>query len=983
MDTDRNLLFGVLALQAELIDPARFAEACVAWTGCKSQLLGDLLVERGWVTPADRAVLDRLLELQLKRHGDARSVLGAVADEQVRGYLSFLDDVDVRGTLDTLQSPSGHVLLSTLDTLPETRERYTLTRLHAQGGIGQVWLAHDGALGRDVALKELRPERAENPGVWARFLEEAKITGQLEHPGIVPIYELSRRDEGEHPFYTMRFVRGRTLTEAIRAYHPGRRDGLAGPLDLLGLLNAFVGVCNAVAFAHSRGVIHRDLKGQNVVLGDYGEVVVLDWGLAKLVDGPDGERHPLSVTPETDRPRAATLTGQALGTPSYMAPEQAAGRLDAIDRRTDVYGLGAILYEILTGQPPFVGSDTQDLLRRVSEEDAVPPRRVDPAAPAALEAVCLKAMARAPDRRYATAAEVGREVQRFLADEPVSARREPLATRLGRWGRRHKTLVTGTALALVLATAALAVGSVMVGREHAVAVRQRDRAESNLALATQVVEEMYTEVAEALGDQKQMDNYQRDILEKALRFYGRSVLPQSREPAVRLAAGRAGLRVAQIQGKLGREKQAIAACEEALGLLRPLDTERPSTPVYRQALAAGYQTLGSLSAAVGKRDEAEAALKRAQSLAEALVATRPQAPEYRADLAKVQNALGDLYYRTSRVDEAEATFDRSLSLYRELAAGRSGVDPYRVPFATLLINLSLLYRDTNRLSRAEEAVRAAVTSFRELLAGHPGSVAHESSLVSALNSLGSYSRDQGRPGEASAAYKEALAHQDRLAADHPDRIDYAATTGAILLNLGNLDNNDKGEHQAACVWYERAVKQLELVMQREPGHSRSREYLCYSHRGLADALSAQGRFADALGHWDQALKFDDGKRRDRLLAYRALNLARMGNTDLARMAVDDLTAKPTSHGEILYNGACVYSLSAAASTRVRDVNSFASRAVGLLTEAIEGDYYKAPGRFAFLRKSLRESADFAPLRERPDFRALIGDLDFPADPFTR
>jgi tetratricopeptide (TPR) repeat protein len=311
------------------------------------------------------------------------------------------------------------------------------------------------------------------------------------------------------------------------------------------------------------------------------------------------------------------------------------------------------------------------------------------------------------------------------------------------------------------------------------------------------------------------------------------------------------------------------------------------------------------------------------------------------------------------------------------------VDPYRVPYANLLINLSLLYRDTNRLPLAEEAAKAAVKSFRELLASHPGSVAFESSLVSALNSLGSYSRDRGRPAEASAAYEEALAHQERLVADHPDRIDYASMTGAILLNLGNLYNNDKSEHQTACDWYERAVKQLELVIQREPGHAKSREYLCYSHRGLADSLSAQGRFADALGHWDQALKFDDGRRRDRLLAYRALNLARMGKSDLARTAVDDLTAKPRAHGEILYNGACVYSLSAAASTRARDVDLFASRAVGLLTKAIDGDYYKAPGRLTFLRKSLRESADFVSLRARPDFRALLSDLDFPADPFTR
>jgi serine/threonine protein kinase len=983
LDTDRNLLFGVLALQAELIDAARFTEACVAWTACKDRPFGDLLVERGWISLVDRAVLDRLLEIQLKQHGDAHSGLLALADEQVQCYLSFLDDAEVRNTLDTLQTQSGHVLISTLDSLPETRERYTLTRLHARGGIGQVWLAHDSALGRDVALKELRPERAANPGIGSRFLEEARITGQLEHPGIVPIYELSRHIDDEQPFYTMRFVRGRTLTEAIRAYHQERRENRAGPLDLLGLLNAFIGVCNAVAYAHSRGVIHRDLKGQNIVVGDYGEVVVLDWGLAKLVDSPDGETGLSSVALEPKQFHAATLIGQALGTPSYMAPEQAAGQLDAIDKRTDVYGLGAMLYEILTGQPPFAGSDTQEVLRRVSEDVALRPRQIDPAVPAALEAVCLMAMAKRPERRYATAAELADEVRRFLADEPVSAWREPLTIRVGRWGRRHKALVNSLAVALMVATVGLAVGYIMVGRERAVAVSQRNRAESNLALATQVVEEMYTEVAEALSDQKQMDNYQRDILEKALRFYARSVLPQSREPAVRLAAGRAGLRVAQIQGKLGREKEAIAACEEALSVLGPLDTERSSTPEYKQALATGFQTLGSLCGDVGKRDEAEAALKRAQSLAEALVAAQPAGPEYRADLAKILNDLGALYYRAERYDEAETRLDRSLSLYRELAAERSGVSPYRVPYANLLINLSLLYRDTHKFTQAEEAARAAVTSFRELLAGQPGSVAYESKLVSALNSLGGYSRDQGRPADASAAYKEALTHQERLSAAHPERIDYSYMKGAILLNLGNLENNDKGDYQTACDWYQRAVKQHELSLERQPSHSSSRQGLCFAHRGLADSLSALGRYPEALSHWDQALKFDDGLRRDRLLAYRALNLARMGSADLARTAIDNLTAKTPTHGEILYNGACVYSLSATAVIQARDVDSFASHAVELLTRTLEGNYYKAPGRLTFLRKSLRESADFASLRARPDFRTFLSDLDFPADPFTR
>src|SRR5206468_9631777 len=158
---------------------------------------------------------------------------------------------------------------------------------HAPGGIGRVGLAYDSDLGREVALKELRPERSGNPVLADRFLNEAQITGQLEHPGIVPVYELTQRAEDRQPFYTMRFIKGRTLTDALRAYHQKRAAGRPEPLEQIALLNAFVAVCHAVAYAHSRGVIHRDLKGQNVVLGDFGEVIVLDWGFAKVLGQAD------------------------------------------------------------------------------------------------------------------------------------------------------------------------------------------------------------------------------------------------------------------------------------------------------------------------------------------------------------------------------------------------------------------------------------------------------------------------------------------------------------------------------------------------------------------------------------------------------------------------------------------------------------------------------------------------------------------------
>src|SRR5262245_13676531 len=281
---------------------------------------------------------------------------------------------------------------------PRSAERYVRLALHDQGGMGRVWVARDTGLNRDVALKELHPELAANGVALARFIREALITGQLEHPGVVPVYELAGDGDQRQPFYTMRFVKGRTLAQASVDYHQKRVTGADASLDLSALLHAFVTVCNTIGYAHSRGVIHRDLKGQNVILGDFGEVVVLDWGLAKWVDAPESPeeaaRGYMSDNPDL------TLQGQTMGTPASMAPEQAAGRHDEVDHRTDIYGLGTLLYEILTGQTPFAGGTTHEVLQRVRNEEPTPPRRHCADVPPGLEAVCLRALAKKPADRY-------------------------------------------------------------------------------------------------------------------------------------------------------------------------------------------------------------------------------------------------------------------------------------------------------------------------------------------------------------------------------------------------------------------------------------------------------------------------------------------------------------------------------------------------------------------------------------------------------
>jgi tetratricopeptide (TPR) repeat protein len=333
---DRNLLFGILALQADLISRDALIGAMSAWAVNKATPLGQILRDQGALDADGHALVEALVRRSLDRHqGSAEQSLAALSSlGSARQDLERIADADLHASLAHVAAAPPADGATTVGRPTSSGLRFRVLRPHARGGLGEVFVAHDEELHREVALKEIQEKHADQPDSRARFLLEAEITGGLEHPGIVPVYGLGSYADGR-PFYAMRFVRGDSLKDAIEHFHradgPEREPGERA-LALRGLLRRFIDVCNAIAYAHARGVLHRDLKPGNAMLGRYGETLVVDWGLAKAVGRKEGdpgsEEGTLRPTAASDS--APTQLGSALGTPAYMSPEQAAGRWDLL-----------------------------------------------------------------------------------------------------------------------------------------------------------------------------------------------------------------------------------------------------------------------------------------------------------------------------------------------------------------------------------------------------------------------------------------------------------------------------------------------------------------------------------------------------------------------------------------------------------------------------------------------------------------------------
>ena len=804
MAADRQLLFGLLALQNGIVNQGQLVAAFQAWTLDRSRSLADHLVDRGDIDDEDRTAIDALVTRHLKRHGGdvEKSLVAVPAGRSMRESLARLGDADIATSLGHLgavltraATDGDHTASYDINVVISSGSRFRVLRPHASGGLGAVFVALDAELNREVALKQILPRHADDPDSRRRFLLEAEITGGLEHPGMVPVYGLGTDALGR-PYYAMRFIRGDSLKEAIAQFHAdGRlqRDAAARSLELRKLLRRFLDVCNAIEYAHSRGVLHRDIKPSNIIVGRHGETLVADWGLAKALGRIDaaetcGER-PLVPSPSSGT--AETLPGRALGTPAYMSPEQAAGDLDRVDARSDVYGLGATLYSLLTGRPPFAGRDVGEVLRAVGRGEVMPPRAVNPSIDRPLEAVCQKAMNVEPRDRYASARALADDLERWMADERVSAWSEPFSRRAFRWMRRHRTFViTATAAVLV---ALLGVGAILVMRAQTNAELRAANAvmQDRFTLAINAIKTFHSGVSDdVLLKQSEFADLRGKLLRESRDFYRRleDTLRGQADRSSRRALGQAYFEVAELTAKIGSVEDALAVHRQALALRRDLLAESPDAPEVRADLCDSLKAVGLLLNETNHPDEALSHLLAAKSALEGVYRTDPAGVRLRAGLASCLTGIGLVQSRTGHSSQASDSFGDARAILEKLTKDDPANTQFQNDLATTYLKIGWERGRSSSLADPLASYERARAILESLAKAHPTVSRFQIDLADTLGHIGSHLESTGRSQEALTAFGRALSIQEALTKAYPTISEFQTAVALSHHKIGSLQS---------------------------------------------------------------------------------------------------------------------------------------------------------------------------------------------------
>jgi tetratricopeptide (TPR) repeat protein len=736
-----------------------------------------------------------------------------------------------------------------------------------EGGFGVVFLAEqERPVRRKVALKIIKPGM-DTHQVIARFEAERQALAMMDHPNIAKVHDAGATENGR-PYFVMELVQGVPITEYCDQCN----------LTTDERLELFITVCQAVQHAHQKGVIHRDIKPTNILVAMQDGCPapkIIDFGVAKAIKQ--------QLTEHT----RITAFAQIVGTPLYMSPEQAELSPMGVDTRSDIYSLGMLLYELLTGTTAFekdrLHAAPYDELRRIIREEE-PPRPSDRISTLAadlattvaehrrtdsrrlvqtvrgeLDWVVMKCLDKDRNRRYETASSLCRDVERYLEDEPVRACPPSAAYRLEKFARRNRgyLMTAGLVAAVLIAATVLSVWQTVRAKQAAIVAKEaRAKAELNARTARQAVDEMYTQVAEKwLAHQPQMEPIQREFLEKALKFYTHFAEGSGAEPAVRLETARAYRRIAEIQHRLGEPAQAEVAFHRAVDHLQSLVDESPSVAVHRTELAATLHRLGVLLGDTGRYHEEENSHRRALALEAQLAAELPDSVAHRSDLGRGHWFVGQVLSTVHRREEAERELRSALDIQNRLVREFPSDATYRHHLAQTHLRLGLVFRVQDRVDENHQSLTAAAELLEALVVEFPTLPDYRNELANVYYwHVYYYHQMLKLPLDDTERYlRRAIALQQTLVAEYPSVTDYRFDWFRSQKSLGHvlMEANRTQEAEDA---FRQATTMAEQLAADAPTVHYYRGGLAHARISMGELLSRTGRLADAEASYREAIR---------------------------------------------------------------------------------------------------------------------------------
>jgi serine/threonine-protein kinase len=750
----------------------------------------------------------------------------AVTQDPARGST---DSANTRDTLTQNRPPHGADL--PLPLIPG----YEVLGELGRGGMGIVYKARHIELNRLVALKIVLA------GVYAgleertRFHLEAEAVAQFQHPNIVQIYQVGAH--GGIPYFALEYVSGGSLDKKL-AGHP------LPPCQAARLTQT---LARAIHAAHQRGIVHRDLKPANVLLTADGTLKITDFGLAKRIDGKARQ----------------TKSNIIVGTPSYMAPEQAAGRTREIGPATDVYALGAILYEALTGRPPFHNEGTWDTITQVLNEEPLPPSRLQPKVPRDLETICLKCLKKDPDKRYRTAAELADDLQRFLDGRPVLARPIGALERSWKYVKRRPTVVALMALAALAAfflTNAVFKNTVIatIQEQHRIAEEQRLLAEKSFDQARRSVEELIDKAEKGLAKKPRLKALRKELLETALKYYDQCVQDWGDNPKYQRDLARTYVRVAKTARAIGFRRRAKQAYEQAEEILKRMGDDRPDHQEFLIERAANLHEFGTYFRDTGSPREALATYDRSRAIWDRLNRMHPNSPRVLRGLARYHGYVGDVHLAAGKLREAESEYQKSHDLREELARG--GEAEMEFQLARSHGNFGGLWRAHGNLNRGIEQYRQSARIQEKLLEkcapdahAEPSVEDIREDLAYSYTSIGRLLAEKGDGPGALAEFDRARDVLKELLKENPDHVDYRTALAACFQEAGAVHLELDQKKRAAANFLE-AQKQFEELAVEDPDSTEIRSRRAVTARGLGKLRRLEGNPDGALELFQNARK---------------------------------------------------------------------------------------------------------------------------------